>query len=226
MARKEDGRIRRQDIVKAALEVLNETGLEGVSMRKLAAVAKIQAPSLYWHFPDKQALLEGMADAILDELDLSAAHAATGWRAKLSEVAGAIRNVLLAYRDGGRVYAGAHVSTHNILRVADATIGPLRDAGASPEFAADAALTLFYFVLASTIEEQLLNSTVGAAAQAREARLMGLAAEAYPSVLASGARLFDLQWDDRFRSRLEIVLDGIQAGLARTSTPRAKASTA
>jgi TetR/AcrR family tetracycline transcriptional repressor len=56
--------IQQEVIVRAALTLLDEVGLEGLTMRRLATALKIQAPSLYWHFPNKQALLDGMADAI------------------------------------------------------------------------------------------------------------------------------------------------------------------
>ena len=62
--------VKQELIVRAALTLLDEVGLEGLTMRRLATALKIQAPSLYWHFPNKQALLDGMADAIFGAVSL------------------------------------------------------------------------------------------------------------------------------------------------------------
>ncbi len=66
--------VKQELIVRAALTLLDEVGLEGLTMRRLATALKIQAPSLYWHFPNKQALLDGMADAIFAVLVSSPAR--------------------------------------------------------------------------------------------------------------------------------------------------------
>ena len=52
-------------VVDAALELLREAGLPGMSMRTLAARLEVQPSALYWHFPSKQALLTGVAERVL-----------------------------------------------------------------------------------------------------------------------------------------------------------------
>ena len=47
---------RAREIVDAALELLEEDGADGLSMRRLAERLGIRAPSIYKHLPDKQAL--------------------------------------------------------------------------------------------------------------------------------------------------------------------------
>src|SRR6478735_6164539 len=42
------GRLQREDVVAAALELLTETGLDGMTLRDVAARLSIQAPALYW----------------------------------------------------------------------------------------------------------------------------------------------------------------------------------
>lgn len=48
----------------AALELLDETGLDGLTMRKVASALNVQAPALYWHVKNKQELLDVMARAV------------------------------------------------------------------------------------------------------------------------------------------------------------------
>src|SRR2546423_13079514 len=47
---------RAREVARAALELLEEEGPEGLSMRRLAERLGIRAPSIYKHLPDKQAL--------------------------------------------------------------------------------------------------------------------------------------------------------------------------
>ena len=61
-------RIQREQVVAAAWALLDEAGLEGLTMRVLAKALSIQAPSLYWHFPGKQALLDAMADTLIHDV--------------------------------------------------------------------------------------------------------------------------------------------------------------
>lgn len=59
------GRITREQILAAAMELLDQRGLPDLTMRKLAAELGIRPSALYWHFPDKQTLLARLADRII-----------------------------------------------------------------------------------------------------------------------------------------------------------------
>ncbi|WP_280469956.1 TetR family transcriptional regulator [Nocardia brasiliensis] len=48
-------------IAQAALDLLDEVGLDGPTMRKVAAALDVQAPALYWHVANKRELLDAMA---------------------------------------------------------------------------------------------------------------------------------------------------------------------
>ena len=62
-SRKPDAaRLTKAKIVAAAMALLNDEGLDGVSLRKLAGRLGVRAPSLYWHFPDKDALLAAVLE--------------------------------------------------------------------------------------------------------------------------------------------------------------------
>jgi TetR/AcrR family tetracycline transcriptional repressor len=95
----------RRAIVRAALELLGEEGLDGLSTRRLAQKLGVQSPTLYWHVKNKQELLDLMAAAILfqgpDELQMQGP-----WWVWMAELARLIRRNLLRYRDGARVVAG------------------------------------------------------------------------------------------------------------------------
>ncbi|WP_345384320.1 TetR family transcriptional regulator [Pseudonocardia yuanmonensis] len=54
-------------IVSSALAIIDEEGLEAFSLKRLAREMNVQAPSLYYHFPDKASILEAVARAIVLE---------------------------------------------------------------------------------------------------------------------------------------------------------------
>ncbi len=221
--------IQQEVIVRAALTLLDEVGLEGLTMRRLATALKIQAPSLYWHFPNKQALLDGMADAIFGAVSLprnlkgkDAIFGAVSlprnlkgkaWDERLKAIIRAIRRAFLAHRDGARVFAGTYVPTDNVLRVVEAMMALMQEAGASPKLSSDGAFSLVYYVLGFTMEEQGLDPRTGGPLDLadRQAKFANLAAMKYPSIHAALHRMFDNDLDDRFEAGLDLLISGLKA---------------
>jgi AcrR family transcriptional regulator len=62
------GRLSRDRICEAAIEAIDEVGLEGVSMRMLAEALGVKASSLYYHFSSKDELMAGVAEYLYREL--------------------------------------------------------------------------------------------------------------------------------------------------------------
>lgn len=60
----ESAKLDRQQIVEAALAIMQHSGVEALSMRKLAAELNIRAPTLYWYFPDRSAILHAAIKTI------------------------------------------------------------------------------------------------------------------------------------------------------------------
>lgn len=55
-------KLQRDTVVRAALTLLNEVGLDGLTTRRLAERLGVQQPALYWHFKNKQALIGALAE--------------------------------------------------------------------------------------------------------------------------------------------------------------------
>jgi TetR/AcrR family transcriptional regulator, tetracycline repressor protein len=72
-------RLTKARIVAAAIALLNDEGLDGVSLRKLAGRLGVRAPSLYWHFPDKDALLAAVLEKIFNSC-LDSVPASRNWQ--------------------------------------------------------------------------------------------------------------------------------------------------
>src|SRR5256885_5570673 len=101
-------RLEPDSVVRAALEVLDQTGLDGLSIRAIAERLGVRGPALYWHFRNKQALLDEMAEAMLAEHadELGPPREGQSWWDWLADTARWQRRALLSHRDGPRVFAG------------------------------------------------------------------------------------------------------------------------
>ncbi|MFG3620186.1 TetR/AcrR family transcriptional regulator [Nocardia sp. NPDC047654] len=69
-------------IARAAVELADRDGLDGLTMRRLASALGVATAALYRHFPDREALLASMAELVLGEIPPPAASCA-GWRLRL-----------------------------------------------------------------------------------------------------------------------------------------------
>jgi TetR/AcrR family tetracycline transcriptional repressor len=110
-------------IADEAIALMNEEGLEGVSLRRLADRLGIKAPSLYWHFADKSALLAAMAERIFNAgMDSVPPH--RDWQQWMRAFGQAMWRAQAGTRDYPRLYATTNISPAQL----DRTIGRIRDA--------------------------------------------------------------------------------------------------
>lgn len=85
-----------QQIVPAAIEILDTDGVEGLSMRTLAAKLGAGTASLYWHVANKDELLELALDDVQGEIAIPAVGK-VGWRAAVGALAAGIRDTALRH---------------------------------------------------------------------------------------------------------------------------------
>ena len=98
-------------LVAASFAVLEQEGLDGLSMRRLAAELGVQAPAIYWHVDDKAALMGIMARDIY-EAAYAAVPETRDWRAWLTYFGSALRQSFARHRDGARLCAMATPTPH------------------------------------------------------------------------------------------------------------------
>ena len=90
-----DGRITRDTVLTAALELIDRDGADGLSMRRLARVLGRDPMILYRHAPNKAALLDGVAETVLAQLKVDPTD--PDWAAQLRAVARSYRALALAH---------------------------------------------------------------------------------------------------------------------------------
>jgi TetR/AcrR family tetracycline transcriptional repressor len=148
---------RRAEIVRAGLELLEQGGLDALSLRRVAQALGMHAPGLYWYIEDKQELIDLLAKAILDEALAGEKGPAEGeeWEPWLTEVAVRVRRVLLAHRDGARVVAGAYLfRTHSITDLLEIAMEVLERDGYSRDMALHGAITVMRYTTGIALDDQ------------------------------------------------------------------------
>lgn len=202
----------RERVIRHALDLLNETGVDGLTTRKLAERLDVQQPALYWHFRSKRALLDALAEAMLAERH-TRPHPRQGedWRDFLKENARSFRHALLAYRDGARIHAGTRPSSAQQGPV-EAQLQLLCTAGFPAVLAAHALLAVSHYTVGAVLEQQSADS------DARD-RGPGRSPSGPPasSFLQSVFDALEAACPDAaFESGLDALINGLECTLRRT----------
>jgi len=204
----------RGQVVRAALVLLDEVGLDALTMRRLAERLGVKAASLYRHVRDKDELLVLLADEISAEIPVLTPDGS--WREQLTDMAWRYRRGLLAHRDAARVAANTAPFGPRRLRHIETTLGVLRSAGLSDRDAARAAHHFNNFVTEFAADEGRYATAAAAMGVSRrkmlsEARKLfgGLPPGEYPVIVALAEHLAEDDPDGLFQFGLQMWLDGL-----------------
>jgi AcrR family transcriptional regulator len=214
-------RLTREHVVTAGLDLLDEVGLDQLSMRRLATALGVQNGATYWHFRSKQALLETMADALLAGLcdDL-----VTGlrWDELVTEIAHRLRRALLSRRDGARLFAANFFPLPNALAYGETMVGILADAGLASREAIWSTDAITYCIVSHVTEEQLAAALPDGGRTARDRLEAALDPARHPQLLAALDDLAAPHPVAHFDHALGLVVTGICAQLSQVDvTPGA-----
>ena len=198
--------ISRDEVVTAAIVLLDEAGLAALSLRRLAKTLGVSAPTLYWHVADKRALLDLMAERIVGEHRTPTEPAAgEHWSDWLAEQARLQYRALTAHRDAALVVAGNRPTTRASLDAIEHTLGILVAAGMEAGEAMEAVFGVGHYVLGAALEAQAEQSR---GASPPDPDLIARIAE-LPHLRAAGRAGFDTT--RTFESGLTCLLDGLRA---------------
>lgn len=197
----------KQRIVTEAVALLDADGLDGLTLRKLAARLGVQQPSLYWYLPNKAALLTAIADAVLDEQvpELVPPEPEESWPEWLVGLAVRLRHALLAHPDGARLISTSQLSLR-MAALSELAISSLVARDVPLRQARLIVLTVEHFTVGHVLEEQTGRPT---ADSAQDFDIEAFAT-AYPTVVAGITEYFqhDRTPDDLFRDCLSVIIEG------------------
>ncbi|MFI6498571.1 TetR/AcrR family transcriptional regulator C-terminal domain-containing protein [Nonomuraea typhae] len=147
-------KLTRQLLVETGLRLLDETGLDGLTVRRLAAELGVQSPALYWHIKTKQELLDGMADAIVLAAGMGPPKPGESWQDWLTRRARAYRRSLKSHRDGARVVAGATSLSQEALDLFEEELDAMVAAGFTPGLALRTISAVSHYTVGVVLREQ------------------------------------------------------------------------
>jgi AcrR family transcriptional regulator len=140
----------RERINAGALRIVDADGLDGLSMRKLAAELGVRAPSLYGHVASKDDLLHSVANEVMTRVDTSA-FASGDWRSGLRVWARSYREALATHPNLVPFLAYGPARREASLKVADAVHGGLVGAGWPPRYATMIGASTKYLVVGAAM---------------------------------------------------------------------------
>ncbi|AWZ12478.1 TetR family transcriptional regulator [Streptomyces sp. ICC1] len=197
-----------------ALRLLGEFGLEGLTLRAIAKELDVKAPALYWHFKDKRALLDEMATEMFRRMtaDLNAVHPPGDWHEALQAAMRGLRDHLLRYRDGAKVYSGTHFTDMSYAAPMEAHLRTLVAGGFTAAGAARAWFTAYSYTIGYVIEEQSMGPMPGSDGEGYDLEARAARLAAFPLAAEAGPEMFRDQ-DAGFEAGLAAVLAGIAVTL-------------
>ena len=201
----------RTRVADTALRLLNEVGLDGLTLRAIAKELDVKAPALYWHFKDKQALLDEMATEMYRRMVAGTPlDPGDGWRERLLKSNRGLRAALLGYRDGARVFSGSRFTGLEHAEQMEDTLRVFTAAGLTLAQAVRATSTTYLYTLGFVTEEQGVQPLPGERREgfdvSERARLMA----DFPLSAQAGAEIFT-DFDRHYEEGLALVIAGIEA---------------
>lgn len=204
----------RQTVVRTGLKVLDEVGLDALTLRKIASDLHVQPPALYWHFKNKQDLIDEMATTLLTDHMQPVPEGGT-WDEFAFDYGVGMRQMLLRYRDGAKMFAGTYLTDTSVYRHQEAALRLMTDAGFSLADGGNVYYTINCFTVGFVIEEQAVYPYPGKRDERYDVdrRTERMAGEDAPLAAAAGSSLFD-DYDTRYRRGLQAIITGVRSWLS------------
>ena len=215
-------RLDRDQVVRAALRLLDEAGLDGLTLRRLAAELDVKAPALYWHFANKQDLLDHMAHVMTQPWMYAISTTAAGrrWEDWLTDLARTYRTLLLSHRDGARLVASTRPLPDS-LPLLDGCIAAFQQAaGCGPGQALQCLATIIAFVRGFVIDEE---AELHRAQEQPEPQTHQGTKRTAPRTPHLDAAMHDVgspNSEGTFEYGLQLIIDGMRTALHGHTTPR------
>lgn len=205
----------RERILQAALAIADKDGVEALSMRNLAAKLSVEAMSLYKHVANKDAVLDGLVEIILREMEIP--PVGTPWREAMRRRAWSVRHTLLRHPWASVLIESRMAPGEARLGYADRVLSILKNAGFSQDVQYRAFQILDCYVYGYVLQEvnwptkeaDRNKVVVGLKEFLKDGRypnLMTVVQHAEWLKVAPGEKPYDAD----FEFGLQLILDGIE----------------
>jgi len=210
----------RERVLTAAVGLADRDGIESLSMRTLGQALGVEAMSLYNHVANKDAILDGIVDLVVAEIEVPTAI--TDWRAAMRARCVSTHKALLRHPWAIVLIESRTQLGPARLRYFNAVLGILRRGGFSIARAYNAFLTLDSYIYGFTLQEVSWPFESDERSQAVDALIPQLSADEYPYMLeimqhamhraegASSKQAASEGYTAEFELGLDLVIDGLE----------------
>jgi len=199
----------RERVLDAAIKLADQGGLESLSMRKLGQELGVEAMAVYYHFANKDEVIDGIVDIVFSQIDLPASGA--DWKSAMRQRAVSLRDVLLRHRWAIGLMESRRKPGPANLRHHDVVIGSLRSAGLNmPTIAHAYSLVDSYVYGFALFAMNLPFDPSEEVAELGQGVLRAFPVNAYPNLVAYiSAMRPGYNYGDEFEYGLDLILDGL-----------------
>lgn len=198
-------------MLKAAIALADQHGLDALSMRKLAQSLGVEAMSLYNHIANKDDLFDGMVDIVISEIAVPNLGN-DDWKQAMRDRANSAHSVLLQHPWAAMTILSRINVGPAMLRYIDATLGCLHQAGFSYPMADHAWNAMDNHIYGFTLQELNFPFEVNEYQTAAENYLSLIPADEYPDLNQLTHHILDERYDGvhDFEFGLNLILDGLE----------------
>lgn len=201
----------REKVIAAAVTMIDRDGPESFSLRKLAAALDVEVMSLYNHVPNKEALLDGVAETLLAGIDFSGAAEGT-WQDRVRAHAAAFRAAARRNPRAFRLVCTRPTRSPAALETIASALRGLSGLDLPPQELVHVLRTYVAFVIGTLMREQGGILTVGTTEPGRvRRRIEEITAPGDPVLTAAAPHLAVADDDTEFRYGVELLISGLAA---------------
>jgi len=204
------------DILDAALTLLDEGGVTAASVRGIAARVGVAPNAVYTYFPDKAAVVAALADRLLGEVDHDVfADSSQPWRLRVQSLALELRQRLTAHPGAVPLMISSPMTGPRALTLNERLLQLLADAGLGSAAAARASYLLIVYVFGSIaleiadVDEPGPLPAEAERVAARRSAFAATSADVYPRAVAEAVTMADYISTEQYLWGLHRLLDGI-----------------
>ncbi|HSZ43623.1 MAG TPA: TetR/AcrR family transcriptional regulator [Trebonia sp.] len=203
------------EILDATLQLLDEGGANGASVRGIAARVGVAPNAVYTYFPDKAAVIRALVERLLGEVDHGVfADRAQPWPQRVESLAVELRARLAAHPGAVTLMIGQPRTGPHALALGERLLELFADAGLTPTDAARASHLLFGYVFSSVALDIADLNQPGSASTAervaaRQRAFAAAPADQFPRVVAAAATMAGTISTEQYLWGLHRLLDGI-----------------
>ena len=210
----------RERVIETATAMADASGVDALTIRKLATELDVWPMAIYHHLPNKDSIIDGMVDLVFSKIELPPTD--LDWKTAIRRRSVSAREVLVRHKWAVPLMESRRTAGPATLQHHEAILNCLRNGGHSIEMSAHAYALIDAFIYGFALLEANLPATGGQdMADLAETLIEPLPADLYPRLIElTNEHVLQLGYDfgNEFDFGLDLILNGLQAA-AKLSTP-------